>query len=94
MKKLSEQETRGVVRRLVSERIDGVPPDDSASLLEGTNLDSLGVVELLVAIEEEFSTTIEFLMVDPEALLSISGLTQHLLVLMDESRLMDESNVG
>jgi acyl carrier protein len=94
MKKLSEQETRGVVRRLVSERIDGVPPDDSASLLEGTNLDSLGVVELLVAIEEEFSTTIEFLMVDPEALLSISGLTHHLLELMDESKLMDESHAG
>lgn len=88
MKKRSEHEIRGAVRRLVSERIDGVSHDDSASLLERTDLDSLGVVELLVAIEEEFSLAIDFLMVDPEALLSISGLTHHL------SMLMDESNVG
>ena len=94
MKKLTEHEIQDAVRRLVSERVDGVPPDDSASLLEGTDLDSLGVVELLVAIEEEFGITIDFLTVDPEALLSISGLTRHLLALMDESKLMNESNVG
>ena len=94
MKEFSEQEIRSAVRRLVCERVDGVPPDDSASLLERTNLDSLGVVELLVAIEEEFSVNIDFLMVDPETLLSISGLTHHLSMLMDESRFMDESNVG
>jgi acyl carrier protein len=88
MNNLSEDEIRAAVRRLVSERVGGVSPDDSASLLERTNLDSLGVVELLVAIEEEFSITIEFLTVDPEALLSISGLTHHL------SMLMDGSNVG
>ncbi len=88
MKKSSEHEIRGVVRRLVAERVDEVSHDDSASLLERTDLDSLGVVELLVAIEEEFSISIDFLMVDPESLLSISGLTHHL------SKLMDESNVG
>jgi acyl carrier protein len=88
MNNLSEHEIRAAVRRLVSERVDGVSPDDSASLLESTDLDSLGVVELLVAIEEEFSITIEFLTVDPEELLSISGLTNHL------SMLMDGSNVG
>jgi acyl carrier protein len=88
MNKLSEHEIRAAVRRLVSERVDGVSPDDSASLLERTDLDSLGVVELLVAIEEEFSITIEFLTIDPEELLSISGLTNHL------SMLMDGSNVG
>ena len=74
----SEHEIRGAVRRLVSERADGISLDDSASLLERTNLDSLGVVELLVAIEEEFSISIDFVMVDPESLLSISGLTHHL----------------
>ena len=88
MKKSSEHEIRGTVRRLVSERVDEVSLDDSASLLERTNLDSLGVVELLVAIEEEFSIRIDFLMVDPESLLSISGLTHQL------SKLMDEANVG
>ena len=71
-------EVLGAVRRLVSERIDEVSLDDSASLLEETNLDSLGLVELLVAIEEEFSITVDILMVDPESLLSISGLTHHL----------------
>ena len=85
MKKHSEHEIRGAVRRLVSERVDEVSLDDSASLLETTNLDSLGVVELLVAIEEEFSISIDFVTVDPESLLSISGLTRHLSTLMDES---------
>jgi len=85
MKKQSEHEIRGAVRRLVAERVDEASLDDSASLLEGTNLDSLGVVELLVAIEEEFSINIDFVMVDPESLLSISGLTRHLSLLMDNS---------
>lgn len=85
MKKSSDHEIRGAVRRLVAERVDGVSVDDSASLLEMTNLDSLGVVELLVAIEEEFSISIDFVTVDPESLLSISGLTDHLSTLMDAS---------
>lgn len=84
MKKHSEHEIRGAVRRLVSERVDEVPLDDSASLLDRTNLDSLGVVELLLAIEEEFSIFIDVVTVDPESLLSISGLTRHLSTLMDE----------
>jgi acyl carrier protein len=84
MKKHSEHEIRGTVRRLVAERVDEVPHDDSASLLDGTNLDSLGVVELLLAIEEEFSIIIDVVTVDPESLLSISGLTRHLSTLMDE----------
>jgi acyl carrier protein len=86
MKNHSEHEIRGAVRRLISERIiDVMALDDSASLLEGTNLDSLGVVELLVAIEEEFRISIDFVMVDPASLLSIRGLTHHLSMLMDES---------
>jgi acyl carrier protein len=85
MKKSSEHEIRGAVRRLVAERVDGVSVDDSASLLEMTNLDSLGVVELLVALEEQFSISIDFVTVDPESLLSISGLTDHLSTLMDAS---------
>jgi acyl carrier protein len=85
VKKQQEHEIRSAVRRLVAERVDEVSLDDSASLLERTNLDSLGVVELLVAIEEEFSINIDFIMVDPESLLSISGLTRHLSLLMDGS---------
>lgn len=85
MKNQSEHEIRGTVRRLVAERVDEVSLDDSASLLEWTNLDSLGVVELLVAIEEEFSISIDFVMIDPGSLLSISGLTRHLSLLMDGS---------
>lgn len=85
MKKQSEHEIRGVVRRLVAERVDEVSLDDSASFLERTNLDSLGVVELLAAIEEEFSISIDFVLVEPESLLSISGLTHHLSLLMDSS---------
>ena len=85
MKRLSEDEIRGVVRRLVSERVDEVSPDDSATLLETTTLDSMGVVDLLVAIEDEFSINIDFVTVDPGSLLSISGLTRHLSTLMDES---------
>jgi acyl carrier protein len=81
--KRSEHEIRGAVRRLVSERVDGVSLDDSASFLERTNLDSLGVVELLVAVEEEFSISIDVVTVDPQSLLSISGLTHHLSTLMD-----------
>ena len=52
------------------------------------NIDSLGVVDLLLAIEEEFSISIDFVTVDPASLLSISGLTHHL------SSLMAESNGG
>ena len=85
MKMRAENEIRGAVRRLVRERVDVVSLDDSASLLERTNLDSLGVVELLVAIEEEFSVSIDFVMVDPGSLMSISGLTHHLSMLMGES---------
>jgi acyl carrier protein len=85
MKKSSEPEIRGAVRRLISERVDEVSLDDSASLLEATNLDSFGVVELLVALEEEFSVSIDFVLVDPASILSVSGLTRHLSTLMDES---------
>ncbi len=85
MKKLSEHEIRDAVRRLVSERVDGISLDDSASLLDKSNIDSFGVVDLLVAIEEEFSISIDFLAVDPASLLSINGLTYHLSVRMDES---------
>jgi acyl carrier protein len=85
MKSQSEHEIRGAVRRLVAERIDEVSLDDSANLLERTNLDSLGVVEILAAIEEEFRVNIDFVTVDPESLLSISGLTQHLSLLLDDS---------
>jgi acyl carrier protein len=85
MKRRSEPEIRDVVLRLVSERVDTVPLDDSASLLATTNLDSLGVVELLVAIEEEFEVSIDFVAVDPGSLLSISGLTGHLSALAAES---------
>ena len=84
MKVLSEHEIRGAVRRLVAERVDEVSLDDSASLLDRTSLDSLGVVELLVAIEEEFSISIDVVTVDPESLLSIGGLTRHLSMLMGE----------
>lgn len=85
MKNQSEHEIRGAVRRLVAERAAEVSLDDSTSLLEMTNFDSMGVVELLVAIEDEFSVNIDFVMVDPESLLSISGLTRHLSLLMDGS---------
>jgi acyl carrier protein len=85
MKERSEPEIRDVVLRLVSEWVDEVPLDDSASLLANTNLDSLGVVELLIAIEEEFSVSIDFVTVDPASLLSISGLTGHLSALGAES---------
>ncbi len=84
MKLRSELEIRETVRRLVSERVDEVPPDDSASLLATTSLDSLGVVGLLVAIEEEFDVSIDFVTVDPVSLLTISGLTGHLSTLAEQ----------
>lgn len=85
MKVLSEHEIRSAVRRLVSERVENASLDDSTSLLGETNLDSLGLVELLVAIEDEFSITIDILMIEPESLLSISGLTYHLSTLLGET---------
>ena len=84
MKEHSEPEIRDTVRRLVLERVDEEPLDDSSSLLGTTNLDSLGVVELLVAIEEEFHVSIDFVMVDPASLLTISGLTRHLSELVEQ----------
>ena len=85
MKNGSENVIRDAVRRLVSEQVDGVPLDDSANFLESTNLDSLGIVELLVALEEEFSIDIDIATGDPESLLSINGLTHQLSMLMDET---------
>jgi acyl carrier protein len=85
MKNGSEHVIRDAVRRLVSEQVDGVPLDDSANFLESTNLDSLGIVELLVALEEEFSIDIDIATDDPESLLSINGLTHQLSMLMDET---------
>jgi acyl carrier protein len=84
MKVLSEPEIRNAVRRLVSDRVDEVPRDDSASLLATTNLDSLGVVGLLVSIEEEFDVSIDFMTVDPVSLLTISGLTHHVSALVEQ----------
>lgn len=84
MKERSEPEVRDAVRRLVSKLVDEVPLDDSASLLEATNLDSLGVVGLLVAIEEEFNVSIDFVTVDPVSLLTIDGLTRYLSALMEQ----------
>jgi len=89
MKKLSKPEIRDAVHRLVSQRVDEVSHDDSASLMETTNLDSEGVVELLVEIEEVFSVSIDFVMVHPESLLSISGITHHLSTLMVANSLVD-----
>jgi acyl carrier protein len=85
MKERTEPEIREAVRRLVLERVDGVSLDDSASLLATTNLDSLGVVTLLVAIEEEFDVSIDVVTVDPVSLLSISGLTNHLSTLVEQT---------
>jgi acyl carrier protein len=85
MKERTEPEIREAVRRLVLEQVDGVPLDDSASLLGTTNLDSLGVVTLLVAIEEEFDVSIDVVTVDPVSLLSISGLTNHLSTLVGQT---------
>jgi acyl carrier protein len=82
MKERSEPEIQDAVRRLVAERVDEMPLDDSASLLATTNLDSLGVITLLVAIEEQFEVSIDVVTVDPESLLSISGLTRHLSALV------------
>ena len=82
MKECAEPEIRDTVRRLVLERVDEAPLDDSASLLATTNLDSLGLVTLLVAIEEEFDVIIDVVTVDPESLMSISGLTNHLSTLV------------
>lgn len=84
MKVRSEPEIRDAVLRLVAERVDEVPLDDSASLLAATNLDSLGVVELLVSIEEEFKVSIDFVTVDPVSLLTISGLTSHVSSLVEQ----------
>lgn len=84
MKVLSEPEIRDAVRRLVAERVDEVPLDDSASLLAATNLDSLAVVGLLVSIEEEFDVSIDFVTIDPVTLLTISGLTEHLSTLVEQ----------
>ena len=84
MKVLSEPEIRDAVRRLVAERVDEVPLDDSASLLATTNLDSLAVVGLLVSIEEEFDVSIDFVTIDPVTLLTISGLTEHLSTLVEQ----------
>jgi acyl carrier protein len=84
MKVLSEPEIRDAVRRLVAERVDEVPLDDSASLLATTNLDSLAAVGLLVSIEEEFDVSIDFVTIDPVTLLTISGLTEHLSTLVEQ----------
>lgn len=82
MKERSEPEIQDTVRRLVAERVDEMPLDDSASLLATTNLDSLGIITLLVAIEDQFDVSIDVVTVDPESLLSISGLTRHLSALV------------
>jgi acyl carrier protein len=84
MKTRSELEIRDAVRRLVAERVDEVPPDESASLLAASSLDSFGAVALLLAIEEEFNVSIDVVTVDPVALLSISGLTRHVSALAEK----------
>ena len=84
MKASSELEIRDAVRRLVAERVDEVPPDESASLLATTSLDSFGAVALLLAVEEEFNVSIDVVTVDPVSLLSISGLTRHVSALAEK----------
>lgn len=84
MKTRSELEIRDAVRRLVAERVDDVPLDESASLLATTNLDSFGAVALLLAVEEEFNVSIDVVTVDPVSLLSISGLARHVSALAEK----------
>lgn len=84
MRERSEPEIRDAVLRLLSERVNEIPLDDSASLLATTDLDSLGVVELLVSIEEEFGVSIDFVTIDPASLLTINGLTRHLSALVEQ----------
>jgi acyl carrier protein len=84
MKTSTELEIRDAVRRLVAERVDEVPPDESASLLATTSLDSFGAVALLLAVEEEFNVSIDVVTVDPVSLLSISGLTRHVSALAEK----------
>jgi acyl carrier protein len=85
MNERSEPEIRNAIRRIVGERVDDVLLDDSASLLATTNLDSLGIITLLVAIEEQFNVDIDVLTIDPASLLSISGLTRHLSALVESN---------
>jgi acyl carrier protein len=84
MNERSEPDIRNAIRRLVGERVDDVPLDD-ASLLATTDLDSLGIITLLVAIEEQFNVDIDVLTIDPQSLLSISGLTRHLSALVESN---------
>lgn len=73
----TESGIRSTIRRIVYERL-GEEVDESADLLEVAGLSSLEFVELLVEIEEEFDTVIDFVSIDPETLLSVNGLVRHI----------------
>ena len=73
------------VRRFVFERISAIArrkkvaldgAGDDYCLLDSGLLDSLGFVELVAAIEEEFDVEVDFGSMDPEAFTTIGGIVQ------------------
>jgi acyl carrier protein len=73
------------VRRFVVERLQrraqhvgfalGNPADDM-NLMESGLFDSLGFVELIAAIEEEFELEVDFADVDPETFTTVGGVVE------------------
>jgi acyl carrier protein len=73
------------VRRFVLERLRrraqtigfvlGDPSDDM-NLMESGLFDSLGFVELIAAIEEEFELEVDFADVDPETFTTVGGVVE------------------
>ena len=73
------------VRRFVSDRVRAqaqqrkLPMDgltDDLNLVETGLFDSLGFVELIAAVEEEFGVEVDFGVVDPETFTTLGGIIQ------------------
>lgn len=63
------------VRRLLAERVGVEPPAPGSELVASGLLDSLGVVDMLAAIEEEFEIVLELEDIDLECFRTLETMT-------------------
>jgi D-alanine--poly(phosphoribitol) ligase subunit 2 len=64
------------IARILEERLSIVVPSHQTDLVETGLLDSLGIVELLLAIEEEFGLQVQLEDLDLEALRSVAQIAR------------------
>jgi acyl carrier protein len=73
---LASDETAATLGRLFAERVGAPAPAPSDDLLDGGRLDSLALVELLLAIEQEFAIEIPAELLEADRIRTLERLAE------------------